>query len=63
MDTADLASTLVEQRLENHIKRHQLNASRQFRSVKPEGFCHTCYEEVEGEQLFCNGKCASKFPA
>lgn len=61
MDTADLANSLVEQKLENHLKHHQLTKDRNFRSVKPEGYCHTCFEEVEGAKLFCDGKCASKF--
>ena len=40
----------------NHTKQQ-----RHFRSVKPEGYCHYCEDEVEGEKLFCNGKCATLF--
>lgn len=59
MNTADFAFLEIESRLQ-----HQLNAAKSYRSdrsVKPEGYCHNCEEEVQGEKLFCNGKCATQF--
>lgn len=27
--------------------------------VKPEGYCHYCFEDIEEPQLFCNADCAT----
>jgi len=58
MDVADEAFLETESNLI-----YQLNKNKQrfFRSVKPEGYCHYCEDEVEGEKLFCDGKCATLF--
>lgn len=61
MDRADRAFVEVDEQLKAEARNHNNASNRSFRSVKPEGFCHTCYEEVEGKKLFCDGKCASKF--
>lgn len=59
MDVADVAFTESESALNYHLGINRTRRSE--RSVKPEGFCHYCEDEVEGEKLFCDGKCASLF--
>ena len=59
MDVADNAFLEMESTIKYQI--HLAKRQKNVRSVKPEGYCHYCEEEVEGERLFCNGKCASSF--
>lgn len=60
MNRGDEAYLTSEQFQQEAMAKHR-EQKHQFRSVKPEGFCHTCYKEVDGDKLFCNGRCASKF--
>lgn len=59
MDVADEAFLETESNIAYQIQHSKYQRS--FRSVKPEGYCHYCEDEVEGEKLFCNGKCAALF--
>ena len=62
MDRAEQAASLAQETLDYNIQRAIRNSKRPQASIKPMGYCHTCDTEVEGEKLFCNGRCASKFP-
>ena len=59
MDVAEAAFLETESTLKYQL--HLVRRQKNFRSVRPEGFCHYCEEEVQGVKLFCNGKCASSF--
>ena len=59
MDVADKAFFETESNINYQIQYSK--HSRSFRSVKPEGYCHYCDNEVGGGKLFCNGKCATLF--
>lgn len=59
MDVADEAFLETESRLSYIL--HVNKGKRYSKSVKPEGFCHYCEDEVVGEKLFCDGKCATLF--
>lgn len=59
MDSADTAFLEIENSIHYQIQVAKNKLSR--RSLKPEGYCHYCEDEVEGKKLFCNGKCATLF--
>ncbi len=34
---------------------------RKLVKIKPDGYCHNCFEDLEGEKIFCNNKCATQY--
>lgn len=51
--------------IERSFQEEQANIANRIRiarepheTLKPEGYCHHCYEEIDETHLFCNVKCA-----
>lgn len=41
--------------------RHALHSLKKEPPLAPKGECYFCYEEIEGNKLFCNNICAEKY--
>ena len=59
MDDADKAGIEIENYLAERIN---ANAKPQ-KTLTPAGHCHTCYEDVEDNKLFCDRLCADQHGA
>jgi len=58
MDDADKANVEIENYLADRIKHGHRSVKN---GPKPCGYCHTCYEDVDDNQLFCNRICADQY--
>ena len=47
----------------NEVKKHinKSNTVNNNNKLKPEGYCHSCFEDVSEGKLFCNNICASSY--
>lgn len=57
MDIVD-KSFEEEQAYLNHKIKHSV---KKVHNIRPDGYCHFCFEEVEENKLFCNKKCADAY--
>lgn len=60
MDYADLADAEVSNYVSSCARDNDPKNPKD-RSLKPEGHCHYCYEDVDENKLFCGVACADRY--
>lgn len=62
MDVADLADIEIERNSQGDVNRvrFQRPESNRRETLTPQGYCHNCFEDLEGDKLFCDSCCAKQ---
>lgn len=60
-DYIDLSQQEQQEFINESLNKHRATKHTRERVIQPEGYCHTCYEDVQGQKLFCDSHCAKMY--